>query len=102
MSRTNRRKRSRKRQKSSGRRLVWVVLIIILLVVLYKGARIGIAAQQAYRNLNNLQEVAQTSLANGDINSVQLAVFNASQSLNGLDRQIGISSLSKCRIKFGN
>lgn len=89
MSRTKRRKRSQKRQKPLGRRLFWMVAIILLLIVLYKGARIGIAAQQAYRNLNNLQEVAQTSLANGDINSVQLAVFNASQSLNGLDNQIG-------------
>jgi len=93
MSRSKRRSKSSRRRSqhkgsSIGRRLLGIILLLLLLAVLYKGARIGIAAQQTYSSINKLQDVAQSSLASGDIHTMQQAVFNASQSLQGLDSQI--------------
>lgn len=71
-----------------ARRLLWTVVILLLLVLIYKGVRIGIAAQQTYSSINHLQDVAQSSLASGDIHTIQQAIFTASQALEGLDSQI--------------
>lgn len=86
-----RRKSSRKKTDSpkTGRRIFFTLLALLLLFVIYKGVRVGIAAQQSYSNLSNLQDVAASSLADGDVNAMQLAVFNASQSLSSLDSEIG-------------
>lgn len=91
MSRSKRRTKSSRRRSSPGigRRLLVAILILLAVLILYKGVRIGIAAQQTYRDVNALQDVAQSSLASGDINRVQQAIFSASQSLNGLENQIG-------------
>lgn len=91
MSQTKRRRSSKKRSQSSGagRKIIITVVALLLLAILYKGVRIGIAAQQSYRNLTNLQTVAENGLVDGDVNAMQLALFNSSQSLNSLDDEIG-------------
>lgn len=91
MSQTRRRRSSRRRSTSSGagRKILFAVLGLVLLAIVFKGAMIGIAAQRSYNSLTNLQSVAETSLPDGDVNAMQLALFNARQSLSSLDSEIG-------------